>query len=105
MEKKIYNKLVRDKIPDLIKSDSCIPKIQILNQADYLKYLYKKLKEELEEFLSNEDIEELADLYEVMLAILKSRQISVNEFEAIRLKKVQERGAFDQKILLISVEK
>ena len=78
MKKKIYNKLVRDKIPDLIKSDSCIPKIQILNQAD---------------------------LYEIMLAILKSRQISVNEFEAIRLKKVQERGAFDQKILLISVEK
>ena len=96
-----YNKLVRDKIPKIIESKegrSC--KVKILNNEEYLIELNKKIQEELQEYLESGEIEELADLEEVLRAILDSKGISYEDFEKIRLEKVNKRGAFKNKIFL-----
>ena len=104
MRKKIYNKLVRDKIPDIIQMQGSIPIIQTLNDREFTKALYKKLWEEVEEFLSDYNVEELVDVYEVLLAILHAHNISLDEFEEMCNKKSQEKGVFEKKIFLISVD-
>ena len=102
---KTYNKLVRDKIPEIIESKpnkKC--KTKILTDDEYLLALNKKLQEELKEYLESGEVEELADLQEVLLAILKVKNVSLEEFESIRLAKVDKRGAFDSKIFLEEVD-
>ena len=102
---KIYNKLVRDKIPEIIlKNDGKICKTRTLNNDEYLDSLNTKLQEEVKEYLESGDVEELADLEEVLLAILDAKQVSHDEFEKIRLSKVQKRGAFKDRIFLESVD-
>lgn len=63
----------------------------------------KKLQEELDEYYSTDDVEELADLVEVVYAILKYKKVDIEEFENIRRKKILERGTFDKRILLREV--
>ena len=102
---KVYNKLVRDKIPEIIKNNGEEPNTRILSDEEYLSELNKKLQEEMKEYLESGDIEELADLEEVLLAILDAKNISHEEFEKIRLEKVKKRGAFKKKIFLESTDK
>ena len=97
---KIYNKLVRDNIPQIMVMNGAKPVTRILNDEEYLVELNKKLQEELNEYLLDGNIEELADLEEVLLAILKFKNISWEELEKIRLSKVEKRGAFNKKIFL-----
>ena len=100
-----YHKLVRDKIPQIIKKNegrSC--KTRILNNEEYLIELNKKIQEELAEYLESGEIEELADLEEVLRAILDSKGVSYEEFESIRLEKVNKRGAFKDRIYLEGLE-
>ena len=99
----MYNKLVRDNIPDIIKKNGATPIVRILDDEEYFKELNRKLKEELNEYLDGNDIEELADLYAVMLAILDYKKMSLMEFDIIRKMKVEKRGAFKNKIYLESV--
>lgn len=99
----MYNKLVRDNIPDIIKKNGATPIVRILDDEEYFKELNRKLEEELNEYLDGNDIEELADLYEVMLAILDYKKMSLMEFDIIRKMKVEKRGAFKNKIYLESV--
>ena len=102
---KVYNKLVRDKIPEIIlKNDGKECKTRILNDDEYLNSLNTKLQEELKEYLESGDVEELADLEEVLLAVLDAKKVSHDEFEKIRLSKVQKRGAFKDRIFLESVD-
>ena len=101
---KIYNKLVRDNISEIMIKNGAKPVIKILNDEEYLLELNKKLQEELNEYLQDGNIEELADLEEVLLAILKIKNISLEEFNKIRIEKVNKRGAFDKKIFLESEE-
>lgn len=97
---KVYNKLVRDKIPEIIKNDNCKPITKVLNDEEYIKELNKKLKEETNEYLNDNNVEELADIVEVIYAILDSKNVSIEEFETIRKLKVEKRGAFKNKIFL-----
>lgn len=101
-----YNKLVRDKIPSIIERNegrSC--KTRILNDEEYIIELNKKIQEELTEYLESGEIEELADLEEVLRAILDFKGISHEEFEKIRLEKVNKRGAFKDRIYLEGLNK
>lgn len=101
-----YNKLVRDKIPDIIKQREGKESItRILDDKEFLFALNLKIQEELAEYLESGEIEELADLEEVLRAILDCKGISYEEFEEIRLKKVEKRGAFKKKIYLEGLEK
>lgn len=101
---KVYNKLVRDKIPEIIATDNgktCVTRI--MEDDEYLETLNTKMQEELKEYLESGDVEELADLEEVLRAILDVKKVSYNEFEKIRMTKVNKRGAFKNKIFLESV--
>ena len=97
---KKYNKLVRDKIPEIMISKGCKPATRILNDEEYILELNKKLLEEVDEYLKDGEVLELADITEVILAILKFKGVSFDEFESMRLEKVDKRGAFDDKIFL-----
>ena len=103
--RKIYNKLVRDKIPEIINSKpntKC--STQTLSNEDYLKQLNTKLQEEVNEYLESESVEELADIEEVLRAILDAKNVSYENFETLRLNKQQKRGAFKNKIFLEFVD-
>lgn len=95
-----YNKLVRDKIPEIIESSGKKCEIEILNDEQYLEYLNKKIMEEVKEYLKSGEIEELADLEEVLRAILITKNVTHEKFEKIRIAKINKRGAFEKKLLL-----
>ena len=99
-----YNKLVRDKIPQIFIDENKVPKIKILNDEEYIKTLNLKLIEEVKEYVESGNIEELADIEEVLRAILKFKCVSLSKFNAIRKEKVFKRGAFKNKVFLESVE-
>ena len=103
MMRHIYNKLVRDKIPEIIKvsGKSCI--IEVLSDVDYVHMLDEKLDEELAEYHKEQNIEELADLLEVIRAVVIARGSSLDEVEKIRVEKAQQRGGFEQRIFLKEV--
>ena len=100
---KTYNKLVRDRIPEIIKSSGNGCKTRILNDDEYLKMIDSKLDEELAEYHKDQNIEELADLLEVLYATAKARGYSIEKLENVRLEKQKARGGFDKKILLKAV--
>ena len=102
-EKVIYNKLVRDKIPEIIEASGNTCETEILSDGEYLRMLDKKLDEELAEYHQEQNIEELADLLEVLYATAKARGYSIEELEHVRVDKQKARGGFDKKILLKSV--
>ncbi len=95
-----YNKLVRDKIPEIITGKGEKPITKTLNDKEYLDELNKKLQEEVEEYLDDNNVEELADVVEVIYGILDSKNVSLDEFENIRKGKVEKRGAFSKRIFL-----
>lgn len=101
---KIYNKLVRDKITDIIEADGRIAKYRILDENEYRQELNKKLQEEVKEYLEDNNVEELADIVEVIYGILNSMDVSIKEFEKIRVNKQEKRGAFEKKIYLEEAE-
>lgn len=100
----VYNKLVRDNIPGLIKESGKKAVCSTLDDSEYIEALDRKLDEECLEYHNDRDITELADIIEVIYAIAKARGVSIKELEKIRTDKAQKNGAFDQKILLESVE-
>lgn len=104
MEKTIiHNKLVRDLIPEIIEKSGKMPVCRTLCKQEYLEMLDKKLCEELNEYLSDKSMEEIADLLEVIRAVVHARGFSMEEVEEIRRNKQEKRGGFDKKIFLEKV--
>ena len=91
-----YDKLVRDRIPEIIEESGKHCETRILTKEEHLEYLNKKLGEELNEYLESGDIEELADLEEVLRGILLLKDVDYKEFDLIRQKKFDERGGFEK---------
>jgi predicted house-cleaning noncanonical NTP pyrophosphatase (MazG superfamily) len=104
----IYNKLVRDRIPEVITDDGKKFSTRILTNEEYIKELKKKTFEELQEYINadnNDDaIEELADLLEIIHALAEYHGETFEKVEEIRQKKAEKRGGFKEKIFLIEVE-
>ena len=98
-----YHKLVRDRIPEIIEKTGKTCIYSVLSQEDYITMLDQKLNEELAEYQEDKSIEELADLLEVMTAVAIARGSSIEELDAIRQKKKEERGGFEKKLLLEEV--
>lgn len=96
----IYNKLVRDKIPEIIRAKGKNPTIHIADSVEYWEKLKEKLLEEVKEFNESETLEELADILEVVKAVCVCKNISSTELENVRIKKFNERGGFVDKIIL-----
>ena len=99
----IHNKLVRDKIPQIIEQSGKICVTRILSDEEYAAALNAKLQEELNEYLADGSMEELADLLEVMMAASAVRGHDFSEVEAIRREKAEKRGRFNDRIYLESV--
>jgi predicted house-cleaning noncanonical NTP pyrophosphatase (MazG superfamily) len=104
----VYNKLIRDKIPQIIESKGKKAEVRVMDSDEYTKMLNVKLQEELDEYKEVKDegdqVAELADLVEVVYAILENKGVSVDDFEKVRLAKQAERGGFKARLLLVKVE-
>lgn len=98
-----YNKLIRDRIPEIIQSSGKTCVTEILSDEDYIRMVDAKLDEELAEYHKDQNIEELADLVEVIYAAAKARGYSLAQLEAVRAEKASARGAFEKKLLLKEV--
>ena len=99
----VYNKLVRDKIPQIIENSGKSCTTRILDEEDYLKKLEEKLSEELAEYRQSKALEELADLLEVMETLVAARGESWEELTGIQRQKREARGGFDSRLLLLDV--
>ena len=101
---KTYNKLVRDKIPDIILKDHCLPTTRILDDEEYIKELNRKLLDEVNAYLKDENVEEMVDILEVIRAILDVKGTSYDEIEEKRIKKANKRGTFKDKVYTIKLK-
>ena len=98
-----YNKLVRDRIPEIIQASGKKCSTEILSDEEYLKLVDAKLDEELAEYHKDQNIEELADLLEVIHAATLARGYSLEDLERVRAEKATKRGGFVNRILLKEV--
>lgn len=99
-----YDKLIRDGIPAIIEKGGGSCRVRKLEPPEYRKRLEQKLGEELEEYLQSGQLEELADLLEVMMALVQARGESWQQLEAVRQEKRLQRGGFDRRLLLQQVD-
>ncbi|MFD1032482.1 pyrophosphohydrolase domain-containing protein [Metaplanococcus flavidus] len=104
----IYNKLVRDNIPQVIEKTNKQFSTRILSKEEYMVEVKKKMNEELEEYqeaaTNEEAVEELADLLELVHAAVKIHGATIEQLEEVRRAKAEKRGGFEQRIFLIEVE-
>jgi predicted house-cleaning noncanonical NTP pyrophosphatase (MazG superfamily) len=101
--KRIYHKLIRDQIPEIIEEKGQVCVTQVLEDDEYLEMVDAKLDEELAEYHKEQNLEELADLMEVIRACAVARGYTLEQLEQVRAEKVAERGGFEKRILLKEV--
>ncbi|SEP01027.1 nucleoside triphosphate pyrophosphohydrolase [Paenibacillus sp. OV219] len=103
----IYNKLVRDRIPEIISNSGSTMSTRILDEEEYRTELRTKLNEETEEYLTaetdDEALEELADVLELLHALAVSHGFTPDQLEEVRMVKAEKRGGFQDRIYLIEV--
>ncbi|MBC2579163.1 nucleoside triphosphate pyrophosphohydrolase [Clostridium sp. DJ247] len=97
---KVYNKLVRDKIPQVIEAAGKKFDVRKVGKEEHYKLLEVKLEEEVKEFLENKNLEELADIMEVLFGLAENMGYSEEELLQKRLEKKKERGGFREGIVL-----
>ena len=97
---KVFNKLVRDKIPEIIKVDGKECEIEIASKEEMTKLLEDKLKEEVKEYLEDKNLEELADIMEVLFGLAHNLGYSEEDLIKKREEKLEERGGFKKNIVL-----
>ena len=95
-----YNKLIRDKIPDILKEKGIKYKIRFADSKEYWEKLKEKLAEEVKEFSQSENIEEMADILEVIDAICAHKEFDKKKLQAVKNQKSSERGGFEKRIIL-----
>lgn len=98
-----HNKLVRDKIPGIIKFSGKQAVTRVLTDEEYLAELDRKLSEECAEYQADKSLEEMADVLEVLYSIAVARGYSVEKLERVRAEKAEKRGGFADKIFLEEV--
>jgi len=103
MKSKSYNKLIRDRISEVIEADGTTCMTEILSDEQYVEMLDAKLNEELSEYQESKTLEELADLLEVMRSVIRARGWTWEQLEQVRQEKALQRGGFEKKLLLKEV--
>ena len=104
MKRTEHNKIVRDRIPEIIQRNGQRAVCRVPEKEEIISGLEAKLCEELREYLADHSLEEMADLLEVMHGILFHRGVPWEELERIRLAKREKRGGFEQGIYLEATE-
>ena len=101
------NKLVRDKVPSLVTKDGGSYSLKLLSPLEHQHEITKKMFEELNEYneatSKSKAIEELVDIVELIYAAVQLHDLSIDEFEAIRLAKKQKKGGFEKGIYLHNI--
>lgn len=100
----VYNKLVRDKIPQIIKRAGKKPIIRTLSDDELPLYLEMKLEEEVKEYRESKNPEELADILEVIVSLAKTQGLDLADIVGLQIDKRFKNGGFNDKILLIETE-
>ncbi len=100
-----YNKAIRDKIPQIIKSSGKNCNVKKLDDSEFLIQLEKKLVEELTEYQNSKDVEELADILEIIYRISELKGVVPDELDKIKQEKALKRGKFDDNLFLIDADK
>jgi len=95
-------KLVRDRIPEIIMASGKEAKYHIATKQEYQTLLKEKLMEECREYLESEDVEELADILEVVEALVENSEVAWVKLMEMKIKKARERGGFLERIVLES---
>ncbi len=95
-----YNKLVRDNIPDIIRAKGESPTFHVATAQEYWDKLKEKLLEECKEFLANENESEIADIFEVLDAIVAYKRFVRADIEELKSTKARQRGKFEKRIIL-----
>jgi predicted house-cleaning noncanonical NTP pyrophosphatase (MazG superfamily) len=105
--KKIYNKLIRDRIPEIIENAGETPKIKKLNKKDFKIELQKKVLEEAKELVKTKNkkelIGEIVDVSELIDWLLKELKVSKAQLKSLQIKKNKERGSFKKQLFLIEI--
>lgn len=101
---KVYNKLVRDRIPEIIKESGKECEIEIVNGIEKQELLEKKLLEEVNEYMEDKNLEELADVMEVLFGLANELGFTEDDLLNKRNKKLLERGGFKEGIVLVNVK-
>lgn len=97
-----YNKLVRDKIVEIIQTKGEKAAFHVANEAEYKEKLKEKLQEEVAEYLKDENEEELADILEVIDALIEANNFREEAIRKIKEEKANKKGKFKEKIILES---
>jgi predicted house-cleaning noncanonical NTP pyrophosphatase (MazG superfamily) len=105
MDTKKYNKVIRDKIPEIIADSGKKYNLKQLDDTSFLAELEKKLIEEVNEYAESKDVEELADMLEVIYRVSELRGVNSDELDEIRKDKAEKRGKFANNLFLIDAEK
>ena len=98
--KKMYNKLVRDRIPEIIEENGAQCKYHVASDAEFEQALLNKLREEVEEFIKEPSVTELADIQEVLWRLQEVYNITEYDVRNTTRQKAQERGVFDEGYIL-----
>ena len=100
-----YDKAIRDKIPQIIESSGKNCDVKKLDDSEFLAELEKKLVEELNEYQESKNVEELADILEVIYRISELKGTNPDTLDEIRRDKAEKRGKFDDNLFLVNAEK
>ncbi len=98
-----YNKLVRDRIPEIIEDAGKEYTIYTAADEEYLSKLYAKVMEELDEFKENPSAEEMADIFEVLDGLIRFYKLDYEEIRTVQEKKKDKRGGFEDRVILEKV--
>jgi predicted house-cleaning noncanonical NTP pyrophosphatase (MazG superfamily) len=94
-------KLVRDKVPHLLQKSEKAFTIRIVKGGEYIQKLKEKLKQEVEDFITDDAIEELADIMEIVLLLSEIKGVNIKDLEGFRKLKAAERGSYKEGFVLV----
>lgn len=101
---RVYNKAIRDNIPEIIIESGSEPTVEILSDENFLEELEKKLDEEIKEYKESKKVEELCDLIEIAYRIAELKGITEDQLNHRRNKKNIKRGKFENNLFLVQVK-
>ena len=99
-----FDKAIRDKIPEIIKESGKNCNVKKLTDSEFLVQLEKKLVEELSEYQESKNVEELADILEVIYRISELKGITSDELDSIKNEKAKKRGKFNDNLFLVDTD-
>ena len=99
-----YNKLIRDRIPELIEQSNRKAITHVADDDEYWGKLKEKLEEEVDEFIETDKEKELADILEIIYTICDFKKIDKKDLEKLRKQRSEERGPFKLKLILDKVQ-